>query len=114
MNLEDVLGGEIAGVDLPAGEYTLPTTSGDVSISGSKVDQTVTVEGCTFNASQSAHTWNGIHVAAVSMDGSQGGTYNVVLNNNTVDNNFNGLWQDKTGAGNITVTVDGNTELTAN
>lgn len=81
---------------------------------GSQVDQTVTVESCTFNASQAANTWNGIHISAVSIDGSQGGTYNVILNNNTVDSDFNGLWQDKTGAGNITVTVDGTTELSAN
>ena len=214
-NLEDVLNGEAENVALPAGEYTLPSTSGDVSITGtkdtvitvndvtakqismsgvtvkssgvaytgikhseevvftdctivgnmylyaenvvftnctfdlsetndyiwvygaknvtfkdctfntmgkailvfqdgSKLDQTVTVEGCTFNASQAAYTWNGIHVAAVSMDGGQGGTYNVILNNNTVDSNFSDLWQDKTSAGNITVTVDGTTVLTKN
>ena len=81
---------------------------------GSEVDQTVKVEGCTFNASQSASTWNKIHISAVSIDGSQGGTYNVILNKNTVDADFNGLWQDKTNAGNITVTVDGTTALTPN
>ena len=79
---------------------------------GSKVNQTVKVEGCTFNASQAAYNWDKtIHIAAVSCDGSQGGTYNVILNNNTVDADFNGLWQDKTSAGNITVTVDGATVL---
>lgn len=81
---------------------------------GSNVDQTVKVEGCTFNATESKSTWNGIHVAAVSIDGSQGGTYNVILNNNTVDADFNGLWQDKTAAGNITVTVDGSQVLAPN
>ena len=45
------------------------------------------------------------------MDGSRGGTYNVILNNNIVDEDFNGLWQDKTNAGNITVTVNGETVL---
>ncbi len=79
---------------------------------GSKVNQTVTVKGCTFNATAPAYNYDKtIHIAAVSMDGSQGGTYNVILENNTVDTDFNGLWQDKTAAGNITVTVDGTTVL---
>lgn len=79
---------------------------------GSKVDQTVKVEGCTFNASAPAYNWDkSIHISAVSMDGSQGGTYNVILNNNTVDTDFNGLWQDKASEGNITVIVDGETVL---
>ena len=79
---------------------------------GSSVAQTVKVEGCTFNATKAAYNYSGtIHISAVSMDGSQGGTYNVILNNNIVDSDFNGLWQDKTAAGNITVTVDGVTVL---
>ena len=79
---------------------------------GSSVAQTVKVEGCTFNASAPAYNWNHtIHISAVSIDGNQGGTYNIILNNNTVDADFNGLWQDKTAAGNITVTVDGATVL---
>jgi len=79
---------------------------------GSTDNVTVTVENCTFNASAPAYNWNQtIHISAVSIDGSQGGTYNVILNNNTVDSDFNGLWQDKTAAGNITVTVDGTVEL---
>ena len=82
---------------------------------GSSVAQTVKVEGCTFNASAAAYNWNHtIHISAVSMDGSQGGSYNVILNNNDVDSDFNGLWQDKTAAGNITVTVDGATVLAPN
>ncbi len=80
---------------------------------GSKVDQTVIVEGCTFEASAPAYNYDKtIHIAAVSIDGSQGGTYKVILNNNVVDEDFYGLWQDKTSAGNITVTVDG-TEVLA-
>lgn len=79
---------------------------------GSKVNQTVKVEGCVFNASAPAYNWDKtIHISAVSIDGNQGGTYNVILNNNTVDSDFNGLWQDKTAAGNITVTVDDVTVL---
>lgn len=79
---------------------------------GSSVAQTVKVEGCTFNASAPAYNSNHtIHISAVSIDGNQGGTYNIILNNNTVDADFNGLWQDKTAAGNITVTVDGATVL---
>ena len=82
---------------------------------GSAVDQTVKVERCTFNASAPAYNWDHtIHISAVSIDGIQGGTYNVILNNNTVDHNFNGLWQDKTNAGNITVTVDDTVVLTPN
>lgn len=65
--------------------------------------QTVTVKDCTFNATAAANTWNGIHVAAVSIDGTSG-TYVVNLEGtNTVDSDFNGLWQIKTGASNVTV-----------
>ena len=82
---------------------------------GSSVNQTVKVEGCTFNASAAAYNWDHtIHISAVSMDGSKGGTYDVILNNNTVDSDFNGLWQDKTNTGNIKVTVDGATVLAPN
>ncbi len=66
--------------------------------------QTVTVKDCTFKATAAANTWNGIHVAAVSYDGSQGGTYVVNFEGtNTVDSNFNGLWQIKAGEANVTV-----------
>ncbi len=71
---------------------------------GTNVAQTVTVKDCTFNATAAANTWNGIHVAAVSIDGSQGGTYVVNLEGtNTVDSDFNGLWQIKAGETNVTV-----------
>ena len=71
---------------------------------GTNVAQTVTVKDCTFNATAAANTWNGIHVAAVSYDGSQGGTYTVNFEgNNVVDSDFNGLWQIKNGEANVTV-----------
>lgn len=70
---------------------------------GTSVAQTVTVKNCTFNATAAANTWNGIHVAAVSIDGTNG-TYTVNLEgNNTVDSDFNGLWQIKAGEANVTV-----------
>lgn len=70
---------------------------------GSSVAQTVTVKDCTFNATAAANTWNGIHVAAVSIDGTNG-TYVVNLEGtNTVDSDFNGLWQIKAGEANVTV-----------
>lgn len=70
---------------------------------GTSVAQTVTVKDCTFNATAAANTWNGIHVAAVSIDGSNG-TYTVNLEGtNTVDSDFNGLWQIKAGETNVTV-----------
>ena len=71
---------------------------------GSNVAQEVLVKDCTFNATAAAQTWNGIHVAAVSYDGSQGGTYTVTFEgNNVVDDDFNGLWQVKAGEANVTV-----------
>ncbi len=71
---------------------------------GTKNDQTVTIKDCTFNATAAAKTWNGIHVAAVSYDGSQGGKYTVNFEgNNVVDTDFNGLWQIKAGEANVTV-----------
>ncbi len=71
---------------------------------GTSVAQTVTVNNCTFNATAAAKTWNGIHVAAVSIDGSQGGTYVVnLIGENTVDSNFNGLWQIKAEDENVTI-----------
>ena len=70
---------------------------------GTSVAQTVTVKDCTFNATAAAKTWNGIHIAAVSIDGTNG-TYVVNLEgNNTVDSDFNGLWQIKAGEANVTV-----------
>lgn len=71
---------------------------------GTNVAQTVTVKDCEFNATAAAYTWNGIHVAAVSIDGSQGGTYVVNLEGtNTVDSDMNGLWQIKAGETKVTV-----------
>jgi hypothetical protein len=71
---------------------------------GTTNNQTVTVKDCTFNATAKAYTWNGIHVAAVSFDGAEGGTYTINFEGtNTVDSDFNGLYQDKTNAGNVTV-----------
>ena len=71
---------------------------------GTNVAQTVVVKDCTFNATAAANTWNGIHVAAVSYDGSQGGTYTVTFEgNNVVDSDFNGLWQIKGGEDKVTV-----------
>ncbi|MBR2477713.1 MAG: hypothetical protein IKB48_02530, partial [Bacteroidales bacterium] len=71
---------------------------------GTSVEQTVLVKDCTFNATAAANTWNGIHVAAVSYDGSVGGTYTVNFEgNNIVDSDFNGLWQIKAGGENVTV-----------
>ncbi len=69
---------------------------------GTNNAQKVLVEDCTFNASAAAYTWNGIHVAAVSIDGTNG-TYEVSFKgNNVVGENFNGLYQIKTGAANVT------------
>lgn len=74
---------------------------------GTNVAQTVTVKDCTFNATAAANTWNGIHVAAVSIDGSQGGTYVVNLEGtNTVDSDFNGLYQIKAQKDPSNVTVN--------
>ena len=70
---------------------------------GTSVDQTVTVKDCTFNATAPANTWNGIHVAAVSIDGTKGKYVVNLEGTNTVDSDFNGLWQIKTGAANVTV-----------
>lgn len=70
---------------------------------GTYVDQTVTVKDCTFNATAPANTWNGIHVAAVSIDGTNGKYVVNLEGTNTVDSDFNGLWQIKTGAANVTV-----------
>ena len=70
---------------------------------GTSVAQSVIVKDCTFNATVGAKTWNGIDVAAVSIDGTNG-TYTVNLEGtNTVDSDFNGLWQIKAGKDNVTV-----------
>ncbi len=70
---------------------------------GTSVAQTVTVKDCAFNATAAAYTWDQKHVAAVSIDGTNG-TYVVNLEGtNTVDSDFNGLWQIKTGEANVTV-----------
>ena len=58
----------------------------------------INVEDCTFAASASAHTWNGIHVSAVSIDSSlaTAGHYTVNFTGvNNVDEEFNGLVQVK-------------------
>jgi len=74
---------------------------------GTNVAQTVTVKDCTFNATATATTWNGIDVAAVSIDGSQGGTYVVNLEgNNVVDSDFNGLYQIKAQMDPSNVTIN--------
>ena len=75
---------------------------------GSNVDQVLLVKDCTFNATKTAQTWNGIAIAAVSIDGSlpNGGTGTFTVNfegNNVVDPDFNGLWQIKAGEANVTV-----------
>lgn len=70
---------------------------------GTSVEQTVTVKNCTFNATAAAQTWNGIHVAAVSIDGTSGKYVVNLEGNNTVDSDFNGLWQIKAGEANVTV-----------
>lgn len=70
---------------------------------GTQNDQVVTVKDCTFNATAAASTWNGIHVSAVSIDGRQGKYVVNLEGTNTVDEDFNGLWQIKVGEGNVTV-----------
>jgi len=70
---------------------------------GTNVAQTVTVKDCTFNATAAANTWNGIHVSAVSIDGANGKDIVNLDGTNTVDSDFNGLWQIKAGAANVTV-----------
>ena len=70
---------------------------------GTSNAQTVTVKDCTFNATASAKTWNGIHVAAVSIDGTNGSYVVNLEGTNTVDSDFNGLWQIKAGESNVTV-----------
>ena len=70
---------------------------------GTSVEQTVTVKDCTFNATAAANTWNGIHVSAVSIDGTSGKYVVNLEGTNTVDSDFNGLWQIKTGEANVTV-----------
>lgn len=83
---------------------------------GSSVDQVVTVKDNTFNATAAAYTWNKIHVAAVSIDGSAAttnGTFAVKFEgNNTVDADFAGLCQIKGEKGNVTVTGAMPTDLT--
>lgn len=64
---------------------------------------TVTIKDCTFNATKRATTWDGIEVAAISIDGSNG-TFIVNLEGtNTANDVFNGLWQIKKGEANVTV-----------
>ena len=60
------------------------------------VDTVVTVNNCKFNATTKAYTWDGIQVAAVSVD--PNGAHTVVVNfegTNTVSEAFNGNWQVK-------------------
>lgn len=75
---------------------------------GSNDNKILTVKDCTFNATKTAQTWNGIEIAAVSIDGSLptggNGTYTVNFEGtNTVDADFNGLWQIKAHKNNVTV-----------
>ena len=82
---------------------------------GTKNDQCVTVKDCTFNATAPAYTYNNIHVAAVSIDSLQGGTYNVKFEgNNTFNSHFAGLVQIKNPNSSNNVTIIGTTysELT--
>ena len=70
---------------------------------GTSNDQKVLVKDCTFNASESAYTWDGKHVSAVSIDGTFG-KYTVEFEgDNVVGEKFNGLWQIKKGASNVTL-----------
>ena len=71
-------------------------------------NKVLNVKDCVFNATQTAQTWNGIDIAAVSIDGSlpNGGTGTFTANfkgNNVVDSDFNGLWQIKAGDSKVTV-----------
>lgn len=80
---------------------------------GTDAAQVVTVKDCTFNATAPAYTWNGIHVAAVSIDSTQGTSYEVNFEgNNVVDDDFAGLVQIKTQVKPITINGATPTELT--
>ena len=70
--------------------------------------QTVNVNGCTFNATQTAHTYNGEACAAVEIDASLiTGRYTVnFTGTNTVDSDFNGIYRIKNNSASK-VTING-------
>ena len=70
--------------------------------------QTVNVNGCTFNARQSGHTFNGEHCAAVEIDAHLiSGTYTVnFTGTNTVDTKFSGTYRIKNNSASK-VTING-------
>lgn len=70
------------------------------------VDTEVTVKNCTFVAATGANTWDGIHVAAVSIDPNGAHTAKVTFEGtNTVSSAFNGNWQIKYAEESALVTV---------
>ena len=70
--------------------------------------QTVNVNGCTFNATETGHTWNGDSCAAVEIDASLiTGRYTVnFTGTNTVDPDFNGIYRIKNNSASK-VTING-------
>ena len=70
--------------------------------------QTVNVNGCTFNATETGHTWNGDSCAAVEIDASLiTGRYTVnFTGTNTVDPHFNGIYRIKNNSASK-VTING-------
>ena len=70
--------------------------------------QTVNVNGCTFNATETGHTWNGDPCAAVEIDASLiTGRYTVnFTGTNTVDPDFNGIYRIKNNSASK-VTING-------
>ena len=70
--------------------------------------QTVNVNGCTFNATETGHTWNGDSCAAVEIDASLiTGRYTVnFTGTNTVDSDFNGIYRIKNNSASK-VTING-------
>lgn len=91
-----------------SGTYTTAgVTIKDVNFAAQSINGDACIrlgDGTNKTTIAAAYTWNGIHVAAVSIDGSQGGTYVVNLEGtNTVDSDMNGLWQIKAGETKVTV-----------
>ena len=70
--------------------------------------QTVNVNGCTFNATETGHTWSGDPCAAVEIDASLiTGRYTVnFTGTNTVDPHFNGIYRIKNNSASK-VTING-------
>lgn len=65
----------------------------------------VTLTNCHFTAQEKAYTSSGDHTAAVEIDSSLAPA-NVVIENCTADENYNGIVRHKKGS-NATITVDG-------